>query len=809
MRDIEILGATENNLKSINVKIKRNQFTIITGVSGSGKSSLAFDTILKEAQRRFFLTLSYYSRQFLAIGTKPKVRQIKGLSPAVGLRQNEMIPSKKASVGSLIGANEMLGILFARFGSKSCPTHRLSTQGLSIEEIASFIMEDYRDEIIILGVAIAKNKKGLFAKELEAFATKGFLKVLLDGELVELANIPPLNKDRKHDLTLCIDFLRVGLKSESRLIRSLAMALELGSPSIEVIPLVDGRPLIARSHDYSTKNGCRQCGYSWPPLDTRHFSLGPLGQCTSCKGLGYDAELDDDAQHCQSCAGSGLKKDLEAIQIAGWSCHDFQLQPIEEVLEKLHSLKSGALQEHVGFKRLYRELSVILSRLQQHGLGYLQLARKVRSLSSGETQRLRFLSILGENLRDMIYVIDEPSQGLHESEVSRLVEVMRKLTDLGNTIICVDHDIQLMQSADWIIDLGPGGGANGGKILAQFKPAQASHYARISKTAENLSQEEAKKNSIVPDPPEHFISIHNPRLHNLKGGIIKIPQNKMTAIAGVSGAGKSTLMKVIRKTLEQKKPYFCDSYQMFELIEGVAYIDRSPLASRNGSFPATYLGIFNEIRQVFASTQEAQILGLSHADFSLQKKGARCEECGGKGSVSISMKFLPDAELACPVCKGKRYQELVESILFNGHSISQVLNLSLSEAEQLFQNHRKIAHPLKKAQELGLGYLKMGQGTHQLSGGENQRLRLVPYLARKKLKHHVLCIEEPTTGLHNEDTILLIASLKQMVRSGSTVVVIEHHPQVVESADWVIELGPGAGAKGGNIVYQGPVIHKG
>ena len=826
MSYLVVEGASENNLKAITVSIKRGQFTIITGVSGSGKSSLAFDTILAEAQRRFFSTLSHYSRQFLHIGTKPDVKDIKGLSPAIGLSQKEALPSKKSSVGTLTDAHEMLATLFARFGRQTCPTHHKDTGKLSESDIEEYILEHYKGKLIAICAPIYRQKKGPFAREMAQYAVNGYIKVVVDHELFDISSKEKIAA-KKMDFSLAVDFIKVK-EASTRLSRSVTAALKEGGGSL-LIYLMEKQQLLQDSQKYlSMSSGCSSCGFSWPKLDSRYFSPGSLGGCKKCGGVGV-FEGDEDSEvlqdrPCQVCFGTGLSKDLEAITLDGASLAKLLRMPIEDLSGVLLKLAGREeFREHPGFQAVYRELGKLLDRIKKAHLGYLHLSRKVRSLSGGETQRLRLVSIMGESLRDMIYILDEPSQGLHPKEIENLSQMIQSLTRLGNTVICVDHDTHLMKSSDFIIDLGPGGGSQGGEIVAQFPPKKASHYAKVSKTARVLLESEAgpaagpvavagagaaaapAAEAAAVSKSEPCLLISGARRHNLKEKKIKIPLKGLTVVSGVSGAGKSSLLSVLLQSLSEQKPVDCEAIDGLSMIESFAMVDRRPLAARRGSCPATYLGVFTAIRELFGQLQEAQVLGITQRDLSLNHAGARCEECKGAGQVAISMKFLPDAEITCPVCDGDRYQDVVGALSYQGMSLTKMLRLSIEEAIEVFKNHKKIVQKLEPAVQLGAGYLKLGQPTGGLSGGEAQRLRLVPYLSRKNLEGHLLMVHEPTLGLHNEDVRKFVGAVKVMVEKGCSVVLVENHRDVINASDWLIELGPGSAKEGGWAVYQGVV----
>lgn len=804
MSYIKIEAASENNLKEINISIKKNQLTVITGISGSGKSSLAFDTILAEAQRHFFSTLSHYSRQALSISSRPKVKNISGLSPAIGLAQNESLPATRTTIASMIDVQEILGIAFARFGEPHCPKHKEPTSGLTLEDLTQNIFKMYSGKLISICAPIFQKKKSSLKSKLESFSQRGFTKVIVNEAIYPLSTSPKFSSNMKHDLSLCIDFVKVTKSSKSRLIRSIETSLEEGNGVCEVFEMQDTSMIQGSRKLFSHKSGCKECGFTWPHLDSRHFSPGSLGKCPSCSGIGL-VQTDPNKSFstpCHDCKGTGIDARLEAIILTKWSMHQLLNLPIKNLDTVIKSI-AREFKNNTGFQRVYKELRNTIDTLMTADLGYLSLSRKVHSLSSGEAQRIRLVSILNGSLRNIIYVLDEPSQGLHPIEISGIVRLLKDIISHGNTVICVDHDTSFMKAADWIIDLGPGGGNKGGSIVAQFSPDNAKHYSKVSRTAIQLLELKHKKinnNRTL----ESFIEIKGPNFNNLKEGEISIPLRAITSISGISGAGKTSLIHLIYRSISEQKAFACSSFQGIEAISSIEFMDRRPILGRNGSFPATFLGVFSKLKDLFGSLREAQILGITGADLSLARKGSRCEECKGVGETSINMKFLSDARVKCPICKGRRYSSMVDAIKYQGKSLPDILNLSISEANVMFANHSNITSKLQAALDLGLGYLNMGQPTASLSGGEAQRLRLATYLSKRTLTGHMILIDEPTTGLHNDDVSRLMECLHKTVEKGSTIVLAEHNSHILKNSDWLVQLGPGAANEGGYVVYQGP-----
>ncbi|MCX6118270.1 MAG: hypothetical protein NT027_12065 [Proteobacteria bacterium] len=842
INEIIVKGATEHNLKKLDVTVKRNALTVITGVSGSGKSSLAFDTILAESQRRFFYTLSHYSRQFLDLGDRPAVVSVTGLSPSISLAQNETAPSRRATLGSLTDISELLAVCYARFGAQHCPKHGLPTSSTTKEEISKHIYEQAVGQNIALFVPVAHSKKGVFKAQLNQFATKGFNRAWIDGSLMELDPLPELVREEKHTIKILIDLLKVKEQGSDRLNRAIETTLELGQGFGEWL-VVENLNLQAKKWEmgnlnaFSIKGGCPECGYSWPRLDSRYFNSNSLGRCADCEGYGVVdaaqyAEVDQDAdsadsfadEYCQSCQGTGVQAESGAITLGGQRIHEMLNLPLSQlrlVLKK--NVNQGSLSVNPAFQRVFEEIDSGLLKLIDMNLSYLSLARRIRSLSGGEAQRVKLAGILSESLRGILYVLDEPSQGLHHSELATVIRNLHKLRDDGNTVIVVDHDESVMRAADEIIDMGPTGGAAGGYILAKFKPSESRQYLNVSKTAEWLNRKVAQRSrKIVSRDKFSFLEIQKPILNNLKMKSVKFPLEAMTVVTGVSGAGKSSLVLGVvfqnlldimngeggvatpTKGKQQKVKWKnCETVTGFEALNSVHLIDRRPVAKSSVSMPATYLDLTADIRDLYANLPDSQVLGLTAKSFSLHLEGGRCPECKGRGVINLTMKFLADARITCTVCLGKRFRDHVLQVKFKDLSINDVLNLSIDEALEHFKNHRKLQAKLLPAHRLGLGYLKLGQPSASLSGGEAQRLKMVPFFTKKIGAGSVLILDEPTTGLHFEDVDKLISIMRELVDLGATLIVVEHSEDVRWAADWQIDIGPKSAAEGGEILFEG------
>lgn len=813
---IVIHGASEHNLKNLDVTLPRGAITAITGVSGAGKSSLAFDTVLSESYRKFFFTLSHYFRQFLPTKEKAKVKKITGLSPAIGLSQYETRPSPYASVASITDLGELFGVMFAKYADTFCPKHGLATQALSQEEVSKQISRNYQGTMIALCSPFVQSKKGHFRKKLEGLREKGFLKILCDGEILSLSPTPELDPEKKHTIKVIVDTLEVKGASK-RLDKSLKTAFDLSDGYVEAIPCDRKGGLEEQERKtFSNKAGCPSCGYSWPKLDSRYFAANSLGRCSCCNGLGrleehetekYRGEL---GEACDTCRGTGISSDKSSIKVKDHNIHDLYHLTISEVDQFLQSLTP----KHAAEERLLGEMRKGLSGLIKMGLGYLHLFRKITSLSLGEHQRARLSSVLSQDMSGIIYVLDEPSQGLHPSEIENLYQVLLELKSKGNTLILVDHDPYLLKRADWIIDLGPVGGKKGGHKLAEFKPKDAARYRETSLTASSVFLNgETPFAKVKSSREDEFINIHGASCHNLKIPKVSFRKKALNVVSGVSGAGKTSLVihtlysnlqhYVYEETLKKKDLMHCSKIEGFQDISECYLINRMPLAKTSASLVVTYLGLFTMIRELFASSPEAKIAGLLPKDFSLRTGDGRCSECQGKGFRTLEMKFLEDVQVECPLCQGKRYKLNILSVRYNDKNMSEILDLSVDEAYKFFHFHRKIKTILKACQNIGLGYLKLGQPSTQFSGGEAQRLKIVSTFLKAKKENQLLVLDEPTRGLHECDITYLVKFLRELTDSGSTVVVIEHHTGLIKEADWLVDLGPGAAEDGGTLLYEG------
>lgn len=815
-QSITIQGASEHNLKNIDLALPRGKIIAVTGVSGSGKSSFAFDTLLTEANRRFFYTLSHYSRMFLNLNSRPAVRKITGLSPAIALAQYESPPSKRASIATLTDLNEMFGVLFSRFAKAYCPKHKKAAGSLSEKEATQQICNDFAKKFVAICIPIADQKKGSFNKVLNRFFEKGFLRIYCDGKIVSLSSDLNLNQERKHTIKVLIDYMDISEIASTRLINSVHTALEESSGYVECYPSDKNGILdLDQGGTYSTVAGCPECGYSWPKLDSRYFSANSLGKCKDCQGLGFfDEGLEQsdslEPDICSNCCSTGIDQKYSAILFDSHSIQELYQLTISNLIKVLDQVDIN----NQAFCYLKKEILRILCSLDDLGLGYLSLHRKIASLSTGEHQRIKLAGILSKQLTGVLYILDEPSQGLHHHDLNKLHESLLRLKKSGNTLIIVDHDPSLLEQVDWIIDLGPGGGQKGGHVIAEFAPQDKSKFTKKSLTAKYLDQaiHYDKKRQLAQSNPK-YIEIQDASCHNLKIDSVRFLKKSFNIVTGVSGAGKTSLVihtlyqNILHKLNTKEKSdkwAYCQNITGIKDLDTVLLISRSPLAKTSVSMPATYLKVFTEVRNLFSSLPAAKMLGLSASDFSLRSSAGRCKECKGQGTVVLTMKFLEDAKIKCSNCQGKRFQDHILSVHYKNLSIADVLDLTIDEVCQLFKNIKKITNKLEPSQLLGLGYLKLGQTSNSLSGGEAQRLKLAPYIMQAKTESTLLIIDEPTRGLHEYDVKLLMIALKKIVEKGTTIIITEHHKELIKQADWVIDIGPHAAEYGGQLLYEGP-----
>ncbi|WP_099208852.1 excinuclease ABC subunit UvrA [Urinicoccus timonensis] len=916
MRDshIVIRGARQHNLKNINVKIPRNKFVVVTGLSGSGKSSLAFDTIYAEGQRRYVESLSSYARQFLGQMDKPEVDEITGMSPSISIDQKTTSKNPRSTVGTVTEIYDYLRLLFARIGHPYCPKCGKEITSFSIDQMVDELMKlDERTKIQILGPNVVQ-KKGMHKKLLESIKKEGYVRVRIDGQLHDLMEDIELNKNQAHTIETVVDRLIIKEGIESRLADSLELATEIGHGLVHV-DVIGGETKV-----FSTKLSCPHCGIAIEEISPRSFSFNnPLGACPTCNGIGYSKEPDvdlilpnkdlsidqggiscysnspgtyyyeiirglakkfsvdtkvpikdlpkdfldallygsdqeisisfdsyfsgrkryrgtfegiinnlkrrytetnsdrmidriDDFMTdipCPTCHGARLKESLLSVRIDGLNIYEVTELSISKTLDFFKKLELTE-KEKIIASEILKEIISRLSFLDNVGLNYLTLARMSGSLSGGEAQRIRLATQIGSALVGVIYVLDEPSIGLHQRDNAMLLKTLRDLTDLGNTLIVVEHDEETMEAADEIIDIGPGAGIHGGQLVAQGTAED------IMKVKESITGDYLKKRRQIKVPKErrpgngHKIHVKGAGENNLKDIDVDFPLGKFIVVSGVSGSGKSSLVnEVLLKSLQQKinksrvKPGRCKKITGLDQVDKVVDIDQSPIGRTPRSNPATYTGTFDIIRDLFAMTNEAKMRGYKKGRFSFNVKGGRCEACKGDGIIKVEMHFLPDVYVPCEVCKGKRYNRETLEVKYKGKNIAEVLDMTVEEALDFFKNHPRIVRKLQTLMDVGLGYIKLGQPSTQLSGGEAQRIKLATELSKRSTGKTVYILDEPTTGLHMYDVDKLVQVLNRLVDLGNTVIVIEHNLDVIKVADQIIDLGPEGGDGGGQVIVTG------
>ena len=912
---IIIHGARAHNLKNIDITIPKNKLVVVTGLSGSGKSSLAFDTLYAEGQRRYVESLSAYARQFLGQMDKPDVDSIDGLSPAISIDQKTTSHNPRSTVGTVTEINDFLRLLWARVGTPICPNDNIPITSQSPEQMVDRVLElPERTRLQILS-PVVRDKKGTQKKVFETIKREGFVRVQVDGETYDLDSVPELDKNKKHTVNVVIDRIIIKEGIRSRLFDSFESALRL-SDGYAIADVIGGDPI-----PFSEQYACPICGFTVGELEPRLFSFNaPTGACPECEGLGLKLEVDIDLvvpdqtktlkegaivpwnpissqyypqmleQFCKSvdidmdtpfnklskkqqqqilygngetpfhfhyendfggirdvdvpfegvinnisrryretnsdftreqmrkymtelpcpvCHGYRLNQRALAVKIDGRNIGEVSALSISDSLEFFKNIKLSAQKNEIA-KPILKEIIDRLTFMKNVGVEYLTLSRSARTLSGGEAQRIRLATQIGSNLSGVMYVLDEPSIGLHQRDNDRLIESLKAMRDLGNTLIVVEHDEDTMRAADYIVDIGPGAGENGGQVMAAGTPKQVMR-SRKSLTGQYLS---GKK--FIPVPHERRIgngkkiTITGAAENNLKDITVDFPLGEFICVTGVSGSGKSTLVNMIlKRVLAQKlnnnsaKPGKYKSISGVENIEKVINIDQSPIGRTPRSNPATYTGVFDDIRELFAQTNQAKMRGYTKGRFSFNVKGGRCEACRGDGIIKIEMNFLPDVYVPCEVCHGTRYNSETLEVEYKGKNIAEVLNMTVSEAMDFFSAIPKIKRKLQTIEDVGLGYIHLGQPATTLSGGEAQRMKLAAELHRQSHGKSFYILDEPTTGLHMDDIKRLLAVLQRLVDAGNTVLVIEHDLDVVKSADWLIDLGPEGGAGGGNVVATG------
>lgn len=911
---IVIKGARENNLKNIDVNVPRDQFVIMTGVSGSGKTSLAFDTIYAEGQRRYVESLSAYARQFLGNSEKPEVDSIEGLSPAISIDQKTTSNNPRSTVGTVTEIYDYLRLLYARIGVPYCPTHHEPITSQTIKQMIERIMElPDRTRLVILS-PIVKGKKGTHKDLLAKLTREGYVRVRIDGEVRILEEVEQLEKNKKHDIDVVVDRI-VKSDDRSRLHDSLESALKLS----------DGLAVVAYGEEeilFSSNYACKYCGFSIPKLEPKLFSFNaPFGACPQCKGLGITQKVDIDylipdrsksiqeggivyyknivgsenldwqrfaalLKHyhiridtpieqipayeferllygsdepiaytlysrsgnvtkkneyiegivtqierrymettssmsrewlgtfmaempCPVCGGKRLNEQALSVYVGGKNIYEWTTMSVKEAICFMDDLKLSKQQEEIA-RLIVKEIKDRLSFLHNVGLGYLTLDRIAGSLSGGEAQRIRLATQIGSHLSGVLYVLDEPSIGLHQRDNDRLISTLKDMRDLGNSLIVVEHDEDTMRASDYIIDIGPGAGIHGGRVVAAGTPQEVMAN-EDSITGAYLS---GRKKIDVPKTRRkgngNKLRVVKGSCNNLKNVTVDFPLGTFICVSGVSGSGKSSLVnEILTKGIQHAlgrvriKPGAHKEIKGIEYIDKIINIDQDPIGRTPRSNPATYTGVFDDIRELYAQTPEARMRGYDRGRFSFNVKGGRCEACQGDGILRISMHFLPDVYVPCEECGGKRYNEETLQVTYKGKNIYDVLEMSVEEAIDFFASVPKIRHKLQTLKDVGLGYVKLGQSATTLSGGEAQRVKLASELQRKATGKTLFVLDEPTTGLHTHDVKKLLEVLQRIVDNGDTVVVIEHNLDVLKCADYIIDLGPEGGDEGGMIIAKG------
>ncbi|HEC2155655.1 excinuclease ABC subunit UvrA [Staphylococcus delphini] len=912
---IVVKGARAHNLKNVDIELPKNQLIVMTGLSGSGKSSLAFDTIYAEGQRRYVESLSAYARQFLGQMDKPDVDTIEGLSPAISIDQKTTSKNPRSTVATVTEIYDYIRLLYARIGKPFCPNHGIEIESQTVQQMVDRIMELEERTKIQLLAPVVNHRKGTHEKLLTDISKKGYVRVRVDGEIMDVTQVPELDKNKNHTIEIVVDRLVVKPGIETRLADSIETVLELADGRL-VVDIIDGDKL-----EFSEKHACPICGFSIGELEPRMFSFNsPFGACPTCDGLGQKLTVDLDLvvpdkdktlnegailpweptssdfypsmlkrvcevykinmdkpfkklterqrniilygsgdkeieftfkskfgqerkrtmpfegvvpnierryhespseyvremmqkymgeQVCETCHGQRLSREALSVYVAGKNIGEVVEQSIKEALTYYENIELSEQDAQIAHLIL-KEITSRLAFLNNVGLDYLTLNRSSGTLSGGEAQRIRLATQIGSRLSGVLYVLDEPSIGLHQRDNDRLIHTLQEMRDLGNTLIVVEHDEDTMIAADYLVDIGPGAGEHGGEVVASGTPKQVMRNSK-SLTGQYLS---GKKFIPVPEHrrpvTDRKISVKGARSNNLKNVDVDFPLSVMNVVTGVSGSGKSSLVnEVLYKSLAKAinkskvKPGEHDEITGMDQIDKIIDIDQSPIGRTPRSNPATYTGVFDDIRDVFASTNEAKVRGYQKGRFSFNVKGGRCEACKGDGIIKIEMHFLPDVYVPCEVCHGKRYNRETLEVTYKGKNIADVLEMTVEDATQFFENIPKIKRKLQTLVDVGLGYITLGQPATTLSGGEAQRVKLASELHKRATGRSIYILDEPTTGLHVDDISRLLKVLNRLVENGDTVVIIEHNLDVIKTADNLIDLGPEGGDGGGTILATG------
>ncbi len=811
---IKIKGAREHNLKNVDLEIPRDKMIVFTGPSGSGKSSLAFDTIFAEGQRRYIESLSAYARQFLERMDKPDIDEIEGLSPAISIDQKAHSSNPRSTVATITEIYDYLRVLFARVGTPFCPICGREIRRLTNDQIVDAAIalagEDKSGKNILIMSPAVRGRKGEYYQMLYDFLNAGFREARIDGKLHSLHERIELNKNKKHDIELVVDRIPGGMNftdkdNRQRLAESIEAALKYGN---DVVTIVTSDNEVALSAKFT----CPNDNFSFPEIEPRLFSFNsPYGACETCHGLGTKDLWTEEL--CPVCAGKRLRPEALSVLISEKNIAEVTSFSIDDATEFFDKIRLTAEQKVVAEVPL-REIKSRLKFLSDVGLNYLTLDRKAGTLSGGEAQRIRLASQIGSRLVGTLYILDEPTIGLHQRDNAKLIKTLQNLRDLGNTIVVVEHDEDTIYASDYLVDFGPGAGVNGGTVVAEGPLPDILKDKKVK----SLTLDYLRGDKMIEIPrerravrhPGDFLKIRGATENNLKNIDVDIPLRKLTAVTGVSGSGKSTLVyDVIYKTLANKfnrasyKPGAHKSLLGLEYINRIINIDQSPIGRTPRSNPATYIGAWTEIRELFSATEDARVRGWKPGRFSFNVKGGRCEHCEGHGYLSIEMHFLPTVYVTCNICQGKRFDRETLEVQYREKNIYDILRMTVSEAVKFFEDIPSLYDKLKILNEVGLGYMELGQPATTLSGGEAQRIKLAAELAKRDTRRTLYLLDEPTTGLHFSDIEKLLVVLQRLVDRGNTIVVIEHNLDVIKCADWVIDLGPEGGEAGGKIVAIG------
>jgi excinuclease ABC subunit A len=810
---IEIRGARTHNLQKVDLDIPRGKLTVLTGVSGSGKSSLAFDTLFAEGQRQYLQSLSSYTRQFVDQMERPQVDSIRGLQPSLCIDQHQGIFSPRSTVGTMSEIYDFLRLLMARGGIPACHLCGRPIDRQAPSTILASIMKLPSGTKLTILAPMVLSRKGSHADVFDRMVQAGLVRAKVDGEFVDLEQPPVLAPRREHSISGVIDRVILRPDNAQRIEQAIQSALSLTSGLVAAhCQSPDNGKLADTEHLYSTRYACVECGVSLPELEPRTFSFNSAyGACPKCEGFGHlDTPSHDE---CPDCHGARLKPESLAVRFAGKSIADLVRMPLDDCNAWLQQLAlEGDEQRIIG--PILKEITPRLEYLQRVGLSYLTLDRPAETLSGGELQRVRLATSVGTGLIGVCYVLDEPSIGLHPRDTQRLIAILRSLQQQGNTVVVVEHDEMLMRAADMLVDIGPGAGRHGGRIIASGSPKQ------VQKVSESVTAQYLIGHQQVTRSQHRSVDNHLPHLelkgitkNNLHDVSVRIPLGRLVGITGVSGSGKSTLVHdtlvfaVSSHLAGTKVKRHWRDLKGVEPIDRLIEVDQSPIGRSPRSVPATYVGLWDDIRKIFAASRDAKQRGFAAARFSFNAGAGRCEACAGQGRLKLEMSFLEDVDVPCPTCSGRRFNRATLAVHFKGKNISQVLDMTVDEAATFFDSFDSLRRVLQKLQDVGLGYITLGQRATTLSGGEAQRLKLANELGRGTSDRTLYVLDEPTTGLHLSDVARLVSVLQGLVDSGHTVLVIEHHMDLIRSCDWVIDLGPEGGAGGGRILGEGPPEH--